>query len=553
MGIMQEFESSSTLFGSNAPFIEELYEHYLASPDSVPAEWREYFDELRDGAQDVAHAPVVESFRELARSRKVAHAMVDAGTMHKQVLVLQLIGKFRVLGLYQADLDPLKRTPPPYIPDLDLKTYGFSEADLDTEFDAGSFKAGGQRMKLRDIIDALRETYCRTFGAEYMDIADTTTKRWVQGKIEPIRARPSYDAARKRDILERLTAAETLERYLHTKYVGQKRFSLEGSETMIPMLDHLIQLAGAYGVNETVIGMAHRGRLNVLVNTLGKMPSDLFSEFEGKHASRPVGGRRQVPPGLLVGRHNARRADAPDARVQPVAPRGGEPGRRRQRARAPASARRHPRRPGAAGAAAWRRSDRGAGGRAGMPEHGCHARLLHRRHGPHRHQQPDRLHDVRPARHAGYAVLHRHREDGRRADLPRERRRSRGLHARDRARDGIPPAVPQGRVHRPRVLPPARPQRGRRADGHAAADVQEDRRASRHAQALRRSARERGRDPGGRGGSEDRRVPGRDGQGPSHEQDDPVELQASVRDRLGAVHGPALDDAVRSEACRSNA
>ena len=284
MGVMKEMEQSSTLFGANAPFIEELYEHYLASPESVPPEWRDYFDELRAGAPDVAHTPIVESFRELARNRKVAHAMVDEGTMHKQVLVLQMIGKFRVLGLYHADLDPLKRTPPPYIPDLDLKTYGFSESDLDTEFDVGSFKAAGQRMKLRDLVDALRETYCRTFGAEYMDIADTATKRWVQGKIEPIRARPSYDAARKRGILERLTAAETLERYLHTRYVGQKRFSLEGGETMIPMLDHLIQLAGAYGVNETVIGMAHRGRLNVLVNTLGKMPSDLFSEFEGKHS-----------------------------------------------------------------------------------------------------------------------------------------------------------------------------------------------------------------------------------------------------------------------------
>jgi len=284
MGVMKEMEQSSTLFGANAPFIEELYEHYLASPDSVPAEWRSYFDELRGGAADVAHTPIVESFRELARNRKVAHAMVDEGTMHKQVLVLQMIGKFRVLGLYHADLDPLKRTPPPYIPDLDLKTYGFSESDLDTEFDVGSFKAAGQRMKLRDLVDALGETYCRTFGSEYMDIADTATKRWVQGRIEPIRARPSYDAARKREILERLTAAETLERYLHTRYVGQKRFSLEGGETLIPMLDHLIQLAGAYGVNETVIGMAHRGRLNVLVNTLGKMPSDLFSEFEGKHS-----------------------------------------------------------------------------------------------------------------------------------------------------------------------------------------------------------------------------------------------------------------------------
>jgi 2-oxoglutarate dehydrogenase E1 component len=284
MGIMKEFQATSTLFGANAPFIEELYEHYLASPASVQPEWREYFDELRGDAADVAHAPVIESFRELARSRRLAGAMVDSATMHKQVLVLQMIGKFRTLGMFQADLDPLKRTAPPYIADLDLKTYGFAEADLDTEFDVGSFKAGAARMRLRDIVTALRETYCRTLGAEYMYISDTPTKRFVQTRLEPIRSQPSYDAARKRQILERLTAAETLERYLHTKYVGQKRFSGEGGDALTPMLDHLIQLAGAAGVQETVIGMAHRGRLNVLVNTFGKMPADLFSEFEGKHA-----------------------------------------------------------------------------------------------------------------------------------------------------------------------------------------------------------------------------------------------------------------------------
>ena len=159
---------------------------------ACPAEWREYFDELRDGAPDVAHAPVVESFRELARSRKVAHAMVDAGTMHKQVLVLQLIGKFRVLGLYHADLDPLKRHaaavhPGPRPQDLRLLR---SRPRHRVRRRARS-RPAAQRMKLRDIIDALRDTYCRTFGAEYMDIADTATKRWVQGKIEPIRARPT--------------------------------------------------------------------------------------------------------------------------------------------------------------------------------------------------------------------------------------------------------------------------------------------------------------------------------------------------------------------------
>jgi 2-oxoglutarate dehydrogenase E1 component len=284
MGSMTEFQSSSTLFGSNAPFIEELYERYLADPASVQPEWRGYFDELRGGADDVAHAPVIASFVELAKNKKIAGAMVDATTMHKQVLVLRLISKFRTLGMYHADLDPLERLEPPYMADLDLQSYGFSEADLDTEFDVGSFKAGPARMRLREIIAALKDTYTRTFGAEYMYISDTATKRFIQQRIEPIRSRPNYAPAERLHILERLTAAETLERYLHTKYVGQKRFSLEGGDALIPMLDLLIQKAGAAGVGEIVIGMAHRGRLNVLVNTLGKMPAELFTEFEGKAA-----------------------------------------------------------------------------------------------------------------------------------------------------------------------------------------------------------------------------------------------------------------------------
>ena len=284
MSEMKAFETTSTLFGGNAPFIEEQYESYLADPASVGADWRAYFDTLRGGAADVAHGPVVESFIRLGKSRKVAGAMVDAATMKKQVQVLQLIGKYRTLGMFQADLDPLQRAEKPYIADLDLATYGFTEADLDTEFDVGSFKAGAERMRLRDLVAALRDTYCRTFGAEYMYIHDTATKRFLQQWLEPIRAKPTFTAEEKRHILERLTAAETLERYLHTKYVGQKRFSGEGGESMIPMLDRLIEKAGAAGVQETVIGMAHRGRLNVLVNTLGKMPSDLFSEFEGKYA-----------------------------------------------------------------------------------------------------------------------------------------------------------------------------------------------------------------------------------------------------------------------------
>ena len=250
----------------------------------MPAEWAGYFVELRGDAKDVPHAPVVASFVELGKSRRVQGAMIDATTMAKQVLVLRMISKFRTLGFYHADLDPLKRHEPPYIADLDLRTYGFSEADLDTEFDVGSLRAGPARMRLRDIVSMLRETYTRTLGLEYMYISDSQTRRFLQERVEPTRARPSFTPAERRHVLERLTAAETLERYLHTKYVGQKRFSGEGGDTMIPMLDHLIQRAGAAGVQEIVMGMAHRGRLNVLVNTMGKMPADLFSEFEGKVA-----------------------------------------------------------------------------------------------------------------------------------------------------------------------------------------------------------------------------------------------------------------------------
>jgi 2-oxoglutarate dehydrogenase E1 component len=286
--MMEELRATSTLFGSNAPFIEQQYEIYLADPGAVGADWRAYFDQLRDGAQDVAHAPVIDSFIQLAKSRRLAAPMVDAQAMHKQVLVLRLISKYRTLGVFQADLDPLKRQEKPYIADLDIASYGFSAADMEAEFDIGSYRGapgGASRMRLRDLIAALQETYCRTFATEYMYMSDTPQKRFIQERIEPVRSRPAYPPEFRKHILERLTAAETLERYLGTKYVGQKRFSGEGGDSMIPMLDHLIQRSGTAGVQEMVIGMAHRGRLNVLVNTMGKMPVDLFAEFEGKGTS----------------------------------------------------------------------------------------------------------------------------------------------------------------------------------------------------------------------------------------------------------------------------
>jgi 2-oxoglutarate dehydrogenase E1 component len=293
--MMKEFLGSSYLFGGNAPFIEALYEAYLENPESVSAEWRGYFDQMQKlpGARDVAHAPVIESFIKLAKKGNghAAHAPTQAvATVEKkQVSVLQLINAYRFLGVRHANVDPLKRFEKPDVPELDPAHHGLAEADMNLVFNSGSL-VGPDQMPLREILRAVKETYCGTIGVEYMYMTDTKQKRWIQQRFEGVRSQPSFDADTKRHILERLTAAETLEKYLHTRYVGQKRFSLEGGDSLIPLLDVLLQRAGTKGIQETVIGMAHRGRLNVLVNILGKMPKDLFSEFEGKQAEQlPMG------------------------------------------------------------------------------------------------------------------------------------------------------------------------------------------------------------------------------------------------------------------------
>jgi len=291
---MKESLSTSYLFGGNAPFIEELYEAWLENPDSVPAQWRRWFDQLQQpGVRDVAHQPIRDAFVRLAYSRPggEGHAPTAAvaSAERKQVSVLQLINAYRFLGLRHANVDPLKRFPKPEVPELDPAYYGLTEADMNSVFNTGSL-VGPDQLPLREILRAVRETYCGSIGIEYMYMSDVAQKRWIQARFETIRTTPSFPPDQKRHILERVTAAETLEKYLHTRYVGQKRFSLEGGDSLVPLLDSLLQRAGEKGIQETVIGMAHRGRLNVLVNTMGKMPKDLFSEFEGKHAdSFPAG------------------------------------------------------------------------------------------------------------------------------------------------------------------------------------------------------------------------------------------------------------------------
>jgi 2-oxoglutarate dehydrogenase E1 component len=283
------FKGNSYLFGGNAPYVEEMYENYLANPGSVPDTWRSYFDALQhvpavDGtdARDVPHMPVINAFAERAKkgTTQVVLANPDSEMGRKRVATQQLIAAYRNVGARWANLDPLQRTERDDIPELEPAFYGFTDADLETVFNTSNTFFGKDTMSLRELLNALRETYCGNIGAEYMYTTDQNQKRWWQQKLESIRSKPHFSADKKKHILNRLTAAEGLERFLHTKYVGQKRFSLEGGESFIAAMDELIQSAGAKGVQEIVIGMAHRGRLNVLVNTMGKMPKDLFAEFD---------------------------------------------------------------------------------------------------------------------------------------------------------------------------------------------------------------------------------------------------------------------------------
>jgi len=283
------YSGNTHLFGGNGPYVEEMYENYLANPGSVPDSWRGYFDALQhvpatDGsnAKDVPHLPVINAFAERAKAggTKVVMASENVEMGRKRTAVQQLIAAYRNVGQRWADLDPLKRTERPHIPDLEPAFYGFTDADQETVFDTSNTFFGKKNMSLRELLNALRETYCGTLGVEYMYTSEMGEKRWWQEKVESIRSKPSFTAEKKKNILERLTAAEGLERYLHTKYVGQKRFSLEGGESFIAAMDELIQSAGVQGVQEVVIGMAHRGRLNVLVNIMGKLPADMFAEFD---------------------------------------------------------------------------------------------------------------------------------------------------------------------------------------------------------------------------------------------------------------------------------
>ena len=289
--LLKQFAQSSQLAGGNASYIEDLYEQYLVSPDSVDPKWKSWFDGFKGReAGDVPHSAVIAHIAEAGRNASRATANAGGGD-ERERNVGRLITAYRSRGHLSAHLDPLGLTPPVNPPDLGLAFHHLSDADLNDEFSTGG--VGGQpRMKLRDLLARLKATYTGSIGAEFMYIAEVDQRQWLYQRLENAGGNYHLDADTKRRTLERLTAAEGLERYLHTKYVGQKRFSLEGGDSLIPMMDAVIRGAGKDGVKDVIIGMAHRGRLNVLVNTLGKNPRKLFDEFEGKfeHDDRAVAG-----------------------------------------------------------------------------------------------------------------------------------------------------------------------------------------------------------------------------------------------------------------------
>ena len=288
--IMEHFWRTSHISGGNAAYVEALYDTYLHDPNAVPEEWRNYFEQLPrvDGVvtQDIPHSVVREQFERLAKTRSATASTNVAGSVsleheRKQVKVLQLISSYRFRGHQKAELDPLNLMERERVPDLELGFHGLTDADLDTHFNTGNLFIGREEAPLRDIVEVLEQTYCGHVGPEIMHITNLAEKQWLQQRLESVRSKPDFSNEQRLAVLDRLVAAEGLERHLDSKYPGTKRFGLEGGESFIPLVDAIVKRAGGYGAKEIVLGMAHRGRLNTLVNIFGKSPAELFGEFEG--------------------------------------------------------------------------------------------------------------------------------------------------------------------------------------------------------------------------------------------------------------------------------
>ncbi|MDE8034586.1 2-oxoglutarate dehydrogenase E1 component [Actinobacillus equuli subsp. equuli] len=284
----EDWLASSPFGGSNQAYVEEIYEQYLEDPTSVDASWCAIFDILpKTQIVEQPHSQVRDYFRKLARENvPESVTVIDPEASAKQVRLLQWINAHRFRGYLEAKLDPLGyyRWKTSQVPELDYRYHGFTDADLNETVTIGKYVYGKETMKFSELADALKQTYLGTIGLEFMHVQDMEQRNWLQAKIESTLNKPLFSHEEKVNLLTELTAADGLERYLGAKFPGAKRFSLEGSDAFIPMMKEIIRHAGRQGMKDVVMGMAHRGRLNMLVNVLGKKPAELFDEFAGKHA-----------------------------------------------------------------------------------------------------------------------------------------------------------------------------------------------------------------------------------------------------------------------------
>ncbi len=274
--------ASSCLSGGSMAYIDALYEDYLADPNSVPEDWKAFFSNLPaiDNHEEVSHKAIREHFLNASPANRIAIESPDV----KQAEVTHLINAYRTYGHLVAELDPIDMVKRDPVKSLTLSYHHLSDDDLNKEFYAGeSFPRN--HLTLAEIIETLKNTYCRTMGIEYMHIANLEERKWLQKQLESTQGRPNLSEDARKALLKELVATEGLEKYLGLRYVGQKRFSIEGGDGLVPLINEVIRNAGEQSVKELIIGMAHRGRLNVLVNVLGKAPDLLFQEFEGKVSS----------------------------------------------------------------------------------------------------------------------------------------------------------------------------------------------------------------------------------------------------------------------------
>ena len=476
---LTELLASTALYGGNAAYVESLYEQYLADPSQLDADWRELFAKLppvqgSKGGSERAHSPVIAALAARAQLPLSAAPVASVGeaASEKQAAVSRLVQIYGNRGHLIAKIDPLNLMPRPRPHVLELGYTGLAESDLATEFYTGS--TGDwmpKRATLREIIATLEQTYCGVIGAEFAHVSNSEERLWLQDQFQEGRKKQSFNAEEKKQFLWRLTAAEGLERYLHTRYVSQKRFSLEGGESLIPLLDDLIQESGRGGIEEVVVAMAHRGRLNVLINTLGKSPAQLFSEFEGKyevHGAGDVKYHKGFSSDLRTpgGNVHVMLAFNP-SHLEIVNPVAEGSVRARQERRGDANAAKRSLPDTGARRCGLCRPGRGDGDAADVAD--CAATAPADRFTSVINNQVGFTIERAATTRARPLYSQRCGEDDRGADPARQRRRS---GSGDLCGHGfalaLSPELPQGHRHRPGVLPAARPQRGGRTGRDAA-------------------------------------------------------------------------------------